>query len=85
MASSNAITLFSSVILGIAIYGEKLNGNEPYHKVFAFIGLAVALSGVSALGGSAAPATESSEGSPKPGSSSLSPARSNRLQPGSRG
>ena len=62
VASSNAVTLFSSVILGIAVYGEHLSGGEAHHKVSAFLGLAVALAGVGLLGGASAPAPASSAG-----------------------
>ena len=48
MASSNASTLIFSVVFGIAIFGEKLTqGNARF--VPAWIGLAVAVTGVVAL------------------------------------
>lgn len=62
VASSNALTLFSSVVLGIAVYGEHLSGGETHHKVSAFLGLAVALAGVGLLGGASAPAPAPSAG-----------------------
>jgi hypothetical protein len=49
MASSNAVTLFSSVILGIAVYGERLSGNGGGHIASAFVGLAVAIGGIAIL------------------------------------
>ena len=45
MASSNAVTLFASVIFGITVFGEKLS-NGSNRLAPAFIGLAVALAGV---------------------------------------
>jgi drug/metabolite transporter (DMT)-like permease len=62
MASSNAITLFSSVVLGITVYGEKLSGTETHHQVWAALGLALALAGVGLLGGSEAPAPSGATG-----------------------
>jgi drug/metabolite transporter (DMT)-like permease len=55
MASSNAITLFSSVILGIFVYGEHLSKAGGSHVGLAFVGLAVALGGIGLLAGSAPP------------------------------
>jgi drug/metabolite transporter (DMT)-like permease len=48
-ASSNAVTLFSSVILGIAVYGERLSRNGGGHIASAFVGLAVAVGGIAML------------------------------------
>ena len=54
MASSNAVTLFASVVLGITVFGEKLsNGTDRLAP--AFIGLAVALAGVVLLAGTKPP------------------------------
>ena len=55
MASSNALTLFSSVILGIAVYGEKLSGSGGGHIASAIVGLAVALFGVVLLASAEGP------------------------------
>jgi drug/metabolite transporter (DMT)-like permease len=55
MASSNAITLFSSVVLGIAVYGEKLSGTGGGHTVCTVAGLAVAIVGIALLAGAKAP------------------------------
>ncbi len=54
MASSNALTLFSSVILGIAVFGESL-GRGNGHLVPAVIGLVVALAGISRLAAAGEP------------------------------
>ena len=54
MASSNAVTLFSSVILGITVYGERLSGSGG-HVASAVVGLAVAIVGVVLLGSAEAP------------------------------
>jgi drug/metabolite transporter (DMT)-like permease len=56
MASSNSVTLFSSVILGIIVYGEKLSGPGGAHTSSTFLGLAVAVVGISLLAGAQAPA-----------------------------
>ena len=55
MASSNAVTLFSSVVLGIVVYGEKLSGSGGGHAAAASVGLAVGLVGIVLLGGAEAP------------------------------
>ena len=59
MASSNAVTLFSSVILGITVYGEKLSGSGAGHVSSAVVGLAVAISGVGLLGSAETPSDSS--------------------------
>ncbi len=56
MASSNSVTLFSSVILGISVYGETLSGPSGGHLGSAFVGLAVAVVGIALLAGAEAPA-----------------------------
>jgi len=48
IASSNALTLFSSVILGITVFGESL-GRGGGQLIPAVIGLVVALTGISRL------------------------------------
>jgi hypothetical protein len=55
LASSNAVTLFASVLFGVDVYGEKLTGSGGGHIGAAVIGLAVALVGVGLLAGSEAP------------------------------
>ena len=56
MASSNSVTLFSSVILGISVYGETLSGPGGVHVGSTFVGLAVAVLGIALLAGAEAPA-----------------------------
>ena len=55
MASSNSVTLFSSVILGIAVYGESLAKGGSSHSGSAVVGLLVAIVGIALLAGSEAP------------------------------
>jgi drug/metabolite transporter (DMT)-like permease len=55
MASSNSVTLFSSVILGIVVYGETLAKTGTGHVSAAAIGLVVAVVGVAFLAGSEGP------------------------------
>jgi drug/metabolite transporter (DMT)-like permease len=55
MASSNSVTLFSSVILGITVYGERLSQAGGGHSASTFIGLAVAIVGIALLAGAAEP------------------------------
>lgn len=55
MASSNAVTLFSSVILGIAVYGERLSANGGGHVASAAVGLVVAIVGIVLLGSAGGP------------------------------
>ena len=50
MASSNAVTLFSSVILGVAVYGERLSANGGGHVASAVVGLVIAIVGIVLLG-----------------------------------
>ena len=54
MASSNAVTLFASIVFGIAVFGEKLS-NGSNRLAPALIGLAVALVGVVLLAGTKPP------------------------------
>ena len=70
MASSNAVTLFASIVFGITVFGERLsNGSDRLAP--AFIGLAVALVGVVLLAGTKPP--QASE--PVPFSTQASPQR----------
>lgn len=55
MASSNSVTLFSSVVLGIVVYGEKISASGGGHVGSAFVGLAVAIGGIALLAGAEAP------------------------------
>jgi drug/metabolite transporter (DMT)-like permease len=55
MASSNSVTLFSSVILGITVYGEKLASTGTTHTGCTVVGLVVAVVGIAFLAGSAEP------------------------------
>jgi drug/metabolite transporter (DMT)-like permease len=56
MASSNAVTLFASVVLGITVYDETLSKPGAGHLGGAVIGLMVAVVGIAFLAGSAPPA-----------------------------
>jgi drug/metabolite transporter (DMT)-like permease len=55
MASSNSVTLFSSVVLGIAVYGETLSKSGASHGSASAVGLVVAIVGIAFLAGSEAP------------------------------
>lgn len=55
MASSNAVTLFSSVILGIVVYGERLSAGGAGHAASAAVGLVVAIVGIVLLGSAEGP------------------------------
>jgi drug/metabolite transporter (DMT)-like permease len=55
MASSNSITLFASVLLGFAVYGETLARGGGAHPAFAVAGLLVAVGGIVLLAGSSRP------------------------------
>jgi drug/metabolite transporter (DMT)-like permease len=55
MASSNSVTLFSSVILGITVYGETLARTGTSHAGCTIVGLVVAVVGIVFLAGSAEP------------------------------
>jgi drug/metabolite transporter (DMT)-like permease len=65
MASSNSVTLFSSVILGITVYGESLSKGGGSHVAPAVVGLLVAIAGIAFLAGSEAP-TDAPSGAPEP-------------------
>jgi drug/metabolite transporter (DMT)-like permease len=62
MASSNSVTLFSSVILGIVVYGERLSSSGGVHGGEAAIGLLIAIAGIALLAGSEAPEPSGSVG-----------------------
>jgi drug/metabolite transporter (DMT)-like permease len=55
MASSNSVTLFSSVILGIVVYGETLAKSGGAHVGSTVVGLLVAIGGIALLAGSESP------------------------------
>jgi drug/metabolite transporter (DMT)-like permease len=55
MASASSVTLFTSVILGIAVYGEQLSKSGASHSASAWAGLVVAMLGVALLAGSESP------------------------------
>jgi len=55
MASSNAVTLFVSILLGVTVFGERLAAHGDGHLVPALIGLSVALVGVVLLAGAEPP------------------------------
>ncbi len=59
MASANSVTLFSSVILGIAVYDETLSKNGASHTGSAVLGLFIAILGIALLAGSDAPEASS--------------------------
>ena len=58
MASSNAVTLFSSVTLGIIVYGERLSASGGGHVASAAVGLVVAIVGIMLLGSAEVPPDE---------------------------
>ena len=62
MASSNAVTLFGSVVFGATVFGEKLSSGGG-RLAPALIGLAVALMGIVLLAGAKPP--QASEGMPR--------------------
>ena len=66
MASSNSVTLFSSVILGIAVYGESLSKTGTGHSGSTVVGLVVAVVGIAFLAGSEAPAEAPGTANPSP-------------------
>jgi drug/metabolite transporter (DMT)-like permease len=57
MASANSVTLFSSVILGMAVYGETISKSGTGHSGAAVVGLLIAIVGIALLAGSDAPET----------------------------
>ncbi len=66
MASSNSVTLFSSVILGVAVYGESLSENGSGHVGSATVGLVVAIVGIAFLAGSQTPGGDAASAAPGP-------------------
>jgi hypothetical protein len=70
MASANSVTLFTSVILGIAVYGETITKSGAAHSVSGYAGLLVAILGVALLAGAASP----EQAAPGAGAADPSPA-----------
>jgi hypothetical protein len=69
MASGNAVTLFSSVILGTAVYGERLSASGGGHVTSAAVGLVVAIFGIVLLSSAEGPPNTrlaSGDGIPSP-------------------
>ena len=66
MASSNSVTLFSSVILGITVYGEALAKTGTAHAGSTVVGLVVAVVGIAFLAGSEAPTEVAGATHPSP-------------------
>ena len=66
MASSNSVTLFSSVILGITVYGEALAKTGTAHAGSTVVGLVVAVVGIAFLAGSEAPTEVAGAAHPSP-------------------
>jgi hypothetical protein len=56
--------LFTSVVLGMTVYGEQLSKSGAGHSSSAFLGLIVAIVGIALLAGSEAP--EAGAPSPSP-------------------
>jgi drug/metabolite transporter (DMT)-like permease len=57
MASSNSVTLFTSVLLGTTVYGETLSKGGGGHGGSSVLGLVLALGGIALLAGSQSPET----------------------------
>lgn len=55
MASSNSVSLFSGVLLGVVVYGETLSKTGGAHVGSAAFGLVVAIGGIALLAGSESP------------------------------
>ncbi len=68
MASASSVTLFTSVVLGIAVYGETISKSGAPHTGSAYAGLLIAIAGIALLAGSAAPEQA------RPGAADRSPA-----------
>jgi hypothetical protein len=63
MASSNAMTLFASTLLGAIVFDERLARGDG-RLIPAVIGLVAALAGVSVLAGEEQPEPSEQDGSP---------------------
>jgi drug/metabolite transporter (DMT)-like permease len=64
MASANSVTLFTSVVLGLTVYGEQISKGGAGHGSSAFLGLIVAIVGIALLAGSDAPQPRATDPSP---------------------
>jgi drug/metabolite transporter (DMT)-like permease len=58
LASSNSVSLFASVVLGIALFGETLSKSGGANVGSAYIGLAIAIGGIAILAGAEPPSTK---------------------------
>jgi drug/metabolite transporter (DMT)-like permease len=65
LASSNAVTLFASVVFGLTVFGETL-AHGGGQLVPALIGLAAALAGIVLLAGAEPPAADLTPPRPRP-------------------
>jgi drug/metabolite transporter (DMT)-like permease len=74
IASANSVTLFSSVILGVTVYGERLASNGAAHTSSAGLGLVIAVGGIALLAGSS-PADQDSRRSRQPAAARPGPDR----------
>ena len=57
LASSNSVSLFVSVVLGIVLFGETLSKSGGANVGSAYVGLAIAIGGIALLAGSEPPST----------------------------
>ncbi len=57
LASSNSVSLFVSVVLGIALFGETLSKSGGANVGSAYVGLAIAIGGIAVLAGSEPPSS----------------------------
>jgi drug/metabolite transporter (DMT)-like permease len=64
MASANSVTLFTSVVLGLTVYDERISQAGAAHSSSAFLGLIVAIIGIALLAGSDAPQASATNPSP---------------------
>jgi drug/metabolite transporter (DMT)-like permease len=64
MASANSVTLFTSVVLGLTVYGEQISKGGAGHSSSAYLGLIVAIVGIALLAGSDAPEPNAPHPSP---------------------
>jgi drug/metabolite transporter (DMT)-like permease len=64
MASANSVTLFTSVVLGLTVYGEQISKGGAGHSSSAYLGLIVAIVGIALLAGSDAPEPNAPNPSP---------------------
>lgn len=62
MASSNSVTLFTSVILGIVVYGETLAKAGAEHAGSSALGLVIAIVGIALLARAETPAGDEERG-----------------------